>query len=145
MKHEGHQWMNLTVTITPNQADPITVSSNFTGGEEDGTYVELDIADKTKEIPARNSGKVYNIPGFFTPMVEQTNDGATTFTLRCTYDVYDTQGNLVRADCSAENKIAISQTFTQGTSYTIPLTIEPTFLYQLSDWDLDNPTIVVSP
>ena len=143
MKHKGHQWMDLTVTITPNQADPIAVNSGFTGDEEDGTYVELDIADKTKEIPVSNSGQVYNIPGFFTPMVEKTG-GAVTFTLRCTYDVYDTQGNLVRPDCSAENNIEIEQTFTRGTSYTIPLTIEPTYLYQLSEYDLDNPKIVVT-
>ena len=142
MKYDGKQKMDLTVTITPNQANPVTVSGVFTGDETEGSYVDLDIADKTKVIPANNSGTVYNVPGFFTPMVEQTG-GATTFMLRCTYDVYDAKGNLVRPDCTAENKIVIAQTFVEGTSYTIPLTIEPTYLYQLSEFDLDNPTIRV--
>jgi hypothetical protein len=142
MKCAGKQKMNLTVTITPNQKNQVTVSGEFTGEATDGSYVDLDIADKTKEIPSNNSGTVYNVPGFFTPMVEQTG-GATTFTLRCTYDVYDAKGNLVRPDCSAENKITIAQTFYEGTSYTVPLTIEPTYLYQLSEFDLDNPTIKV--
>ena len=144
MKCAGKQKMKLTVTITPNQATPVTVSGEFLGEETEGTYVDLDIADKTKEIPSNNSGTVYNVPGFFTPMVKQTG-GATTFTLRCTYDVYDAKGNLVRPDCSAENKITIAQTFYEGTSYTVPLTIEPTYLYQLSEFDLDNPTIKVGP
>ncbi len=142
MKCAGKQKMNLKVTITPNQENPVKVTGEFTGEATDGSYVDLDIADKTKEIPSNNSGTVYNVPGFFTPMVEQTG-GATTFTLRCTYDVYDAKGNLVRPDCSAENKITIAQTFYEGTSYTVPLTIEPTYLYQLSEFDLDNPTIKV--
>ena len=73
----------------------------------------------------------------------------TTFILESTYDVYDKQGNLVRQDCKAENTIRLSKLVTgqtvtrRGARYTINMTIRPTYLYVLSEPDLDNPTVVV--
>ena len=77
--------------------------------------------------------------------------------LRTTYDVYDNnpseghpEGNLIRQKCVAENKIIPQQLFTnvsslaRGYMYTINLTIEPTYLYMLSEPDLDNPAVVIS-
>ena len=76
--------------------------------------------------------------------------GVTKLTLTSTYDVYDRKGNLIRLNCEAKNTIDISQKFSgqtealRGRRYTINLTIEPTYLYVLSDPDLDNPTVVVN-
>ena len=80
----------------------------------------------------------------------------TTFILESTYDVYDKnvseghpEGNLVRQNCKATNTIKLSdlisgQTETRrGARYTINLTIQPTYLYVLSEPDLDDPTVVV--
>ena len=79
------------------------------------------------------------------------------YLLRTTYDVYDNnpseghpEGNLIRQKCVAENKIIPQQLFTnvsslaRGYMYTINLTIEPTYLYMLSEPDLDNPAVVIS-
>ena len=78
------------------------------------------------------------------------------FVLRTTYDVYDTnvttahpEGNLIRKDCVAENKINTNliAELTQlraGELFTVNLLIKPTFLYMLSEPDLDNPTITIT-
>lgn len=73
---------------------------------------------------------------------------ADSYVLRSIYDVYDKQGNLIRQNCAAENMItplAILNlaNLERGKKYILKLTIAPTYLYVLSDPDLDNPTVVV--
>ena len=69
------------------------------------------------------------------------------YTLRTTYNVYDKQGNLVREkDCVAENTVVPGRLFSQsqldsGKQYKINLTVMPTYLYVLSEPDIDNPTV----
>ena len=59
------------------------------------------------------------------------------------YDVYDRKNNLVRKDCTSENKLQdVLQTIKRGERRTIKLTVKPTFIYVLSDPDLDSPTVV---
>ena len=83
-------------------------------------------------------------------------EGITSFVVTSVYDVYDKNvttehpdGNLIRKDCTAENTLELyklydRQTVTKrGYKYTIRLTVMPTYLYMLSDPDLDNPTVVV--
>lgn len=65
-----------------------------------------------------------------------------------TYDVYDrdktqVHGNLIRANCKATNKIQVSG-MAPGVRKTLTLTVAPTYLYMLSDPDLDNPTVHVN-
>ena len=76
--------------------------------------------------------------------------------LTSVYDVYDTNitpehpdGNLIRKDCSATNTMLLSELFSgqsvshRGWKYKVRLTIKPTYLYVLSEPDLDNPTVTV--
>lgn len=73
----------------------------------------------------------------------------SNFKLTSTYDVYDTKMNLIRSDCKAENMLYFDKIFTRfdgtkrGRKYVISLTIKPTFLYMLSEPDLNSPTAVV--
>ena len=65
--------------------------------------------------------------------------------IETTYDVYDRDnskkhGNLIRANCKATNKIQVSG-MAPGVRKMLTLTVAPTYLYMLSDPDLDNPTI----
>ena len=75
--------------------------------------------------------------------------GVTKIKLISTYDVYDKKGNLIRQNCTATNTINISNLFSgqtetlRGRRYTINLTINPTYLYMLSEPDLNDPTVVV--
>lgn len=64
------------------------------------------------------------------------------------YDVYDKKGNLIRKDCIAENKINVAslssgETIKREKMYTINLIVQPTYLYMLSEPDLDNPTVTI--
>lgn len=80
----------------------------------------------------------------------------TKLMLKSTYDIYDTnatnehpEGNLIRKDSEAENEIDINKLFfpepvaLRSKRYTIRLTIQPTYLYVMSDPDLDNPRLEV--
>ena len=65
------------------------------------------------------------------------------FTLETTFDVYDKKGNRVRKDCVATNSIKPSSSIKKrGTMLKLTLTVNPTYLYVLSEPDLDNPTVV---
>ena len=79
------------------------------------------------------------------------------FLLISKYDVYDNDptkvseehpyGNLVRQDCTVENMLDFAKLFNRteldrGYLYTVNLTIKPTYLYVLSEPDLDNPSVV---
>ena len=76
--------------------------------------------------------------------------GITKLILTSTYDVYDKKGNLLRQDCKATNTMVLKELLTdqtttrRGCRYTVRMTIQPTYLYVLSDPDLDNPTVVVN-
>lgn len=77
--------------------------------------------------------------------------GVTTLVLTSKYDVYDSKGYLINKDCEATNTMSISDLYTgqtmtkRGKRYTVNMTIEPTYLYMLSDPDLDNPSAKVVP
>ena len=76
-------------------------------------------------------------------------DDVTKLELTSTYDVYDRKGNLIRENCKATNTLDITKIFDRQTEairdtrYTISMTITPTYLYVLSDPDLDDLTMVV--
>lgn len=82
--------------------------------------------------------------GHFMPL------GITRLSLTSTYDVYDRKGNLIRQSCKATNTMVLKDLLTEqtvterGKRYTINMTIQPTYLYMLSEPDLDNPTVVVN-
>ena len=82
--------------------------------------------------------------GHFMPL------GITRLSLTSIYDVYDTKENLIRKDCKVTNSVLLSALFSgqtqteRGKRYTINMTIQPTYLYMLSEPDLDNPTVVVN-
>ena len=61
-------------------------------------------------------------------------------TLVSTYDVYDRKGNLIRQDCTSTNTLPSLENLEakRGDLLTLNLNVNPTYLYQLSDQDLDN-------
>jgi hypothetical protein len=77
-------------------------------------------------------------------------DGITKLILTSTYDVYDTKGNLIREDCKSTNSVFLEDLLTEqtqtkrGNRYTINMTIQPTYLYMLSEPDLDDPEVIIN-
>jgi hypothetical protein len=60
-----------------------------------------------------------------------------SLTLFSTYDVYDSKGNLIRANCEATNKIPNLEA-SRGQRVQLNMKVDPTYLYVMSDKDLDN-------
>ena len=63
-------------------------------------------------------------------------------TLVSTYDVYDSKGNLIRQNCTTTNKLPDLEA-SRGQRVQVNMLVNPTYLYILSDPDLDNPTITI--
>lgn len=132
---------NVTVTLasTTDGTSPITnvTYATVAGSSTDSEPVfqsETGIELKTSELFIR---------GCFAPQ------GITDFILRSTYDVYDCKRNLIRKNCVADNKIELAKVISaeqieKGKMYNITLTVNPTYLYMLSEPDLDNPTITIT-
>ena len=79
--------------------------------------------------------------GCYVPRADVTGG----MTLITTYDIYDRKGNLIRQDCKASNQVAnLLAGHTRGQRVTLRINVAPTYLYQLSDPDLDNPTFTVN-
>jgi hypothetical protein len=67
---------------------------------------------------------------------------SNNLTLVTTYDVYDSKDNLIRQNCTATNKLP-NLDATRGQKVQVNMTVNPTYLYVLSEPDLDNPTITI--
>jgi hypothetical protein len=87
-------------------------------------------------------------------MPGETTIESKEFVLRTTYDVFDKKGNLIREKCQAENNILLikdgerdglfdDESLLRGHRYSINLIVEPTYLYVLSEPDVDNPTLII--
>ena len=147
--------INLSITLQANNTgtDPMTAVT-YAPASSTPTNKTIILYEKTDDpddlgvdVPA---DRYEDFLGCLVP-------GSTrSFVLKTTYDVYDTNvttehpnGNLIRKDCVAENKINpnLVQGFpilSAGELFTVNLLIKPTYLYVLSDPDLDNPTIVIN-
>ena len=125
----------ITLTANTSDVNPVTKLEWDTPTSGEGMSMVLFEDEKGKALSDTQelvlSGNV--IPGC-------TDD----LSLVCTYDVYDRKGNLIRKDCVSTNKLPSSlgiKYLKAGERQPIELTVAPTYLYVLSDPDLDNPTI----
>ena len=107
------------------------VAFNRTSGTSN---IDLFTDSNGEELPVETEKLWKIIPGFFTP-----SDEASTFKLKVEYDVYDKKDavNPVRKNCKAENSWTLSKP-EMGTKYVVKVLVKPTYLYQLSDNDLNN-------
>ena len=126
--------VDATVTLTHNTtgASPISGVTYTASGSSDAVVIfnsdEGTALDKTTPLA---------IDACFAPTL------SGNLTLVSTYDVYDRYGNLIRKDCSATNMIPDLEA-SRGQRVQLNLTVNPTYLYVLSDPDLDSPTVVVN-
>lgn len=130
----GSKKHNLTVTIDGNNAAVYSVSDTETSIASSSAVI-YDKDTEAENIPNTLEGYL-SVPGYFKP--ELSNQ----FVVTSYYDVYNRKGDLVRAGCKAVNKLSLrGTTITRGQKRTVKFTIIPTYLYVLSEPDLDNPTI----
>ena len=138
----------ITLTTTTAGADPIS-SVTFApsaGFESNNAEVAIGSLFHSEEGKALETDYIEGMPYRCYFMAQDI----TNLILVTTYDVYDTTGNLIRQNCTAENNIVLENLITaqtyalRGRQYTINLTVKPTYLYMLSEPDLDSPTMVVN-
>ena len=150
---------NATITLqcNENETSPIVGDITYTADatSANAAYTTIYEGETTLSTNAPTQ-----FMGGFAP-------GITIFKLRTTYDVYDKNQvrnsdgtlkfdsngnpvyNLVRQNCEAENMIDLNKKFPNASSvikhgdcFQYTITVQPTFLYVMSEPDLDNPTFV---
>ena len=125
--------VNATISLTHNEtgASPISNVTYTASGSSDVVVLfnsdEGTALDKSVPLPVNVC---------FAPTL------SADLTLVSTYDVYDSKGNLIRQNCTATNKLP-NLDANRGQRVQVNLTVNPTYLYVLSDPDLDNPTITI--
>mgnify|MGYP007101827434 CR=1 FL=1 len=114
----------LNASITqPEGTQPVTA---FTPTEEGSTVCTLldDSDGITLNTVTPVSASIFVAPG------------TTGLTLTCTYDVYNEAGHIIRRNCSTVNALSEEKTsLGQGYKTDLSLTVNPTYLYVLSDED----------
>ena len=125
--------VNATISLTHNTtgASPISgVVFDPSGSSEDFLVFNSDAGTALdKDTPVV-------INACFAPTL------SNNLTLVTTYDVYDSKGNLIRQNCTATNKLPNLEAV-RAQRVQVNMTVNPTYLYVLSEPDLDNPTIKI--
>lgn len=136
---------NATITLKKNDANksPIVDDVEFTPVESSANVLNVPIFEGEVALPTYPE-LPEEFLGCFVP------GGGQYFKLRSTYDVYDSKGNLIRQGCEAENNFNLKEKFgseyklASGHCFSYNIIVQPTYLYILSDPDLDNPTIIIN-
>ena len=139
--HAIKEHTNITVTLEAKDTDanPIT----------DVTY-EPHASSKAANATIFESGAGFTLTDAYQQFTSHfIPTGVVKLILTSTYDVYDKNDNLVREDCKATNVIDFSKLVSyfeevrRGTKYNVKMTVNPTYLYMLSEPDLNNPTVKI--
>ena len=125
--------VNATVTLTHNTtgASPISNVDFAPSGSSDAVLVF-----NSDTGTALDKDTPVDINACFAPTL------SNNLTMVTTYDVLDRKGNLIRENSTATNKLP-DLAAVRGQKVQVNLTVNPTYLYVLSDPDLDNPTITI--
>ena len=159
----GHIYAALTLNITVNEdytklrtiklkevrvqsSSAAKVNVRISQGANTAPVLNFTTTDATADIPQLMTSTA----GEELSVTEPVTAGCyllpclTGLTLSCTYDVYDKKGVLLRENCKSENNLQRYVNMTAGARTTLNLTVNPTYLYILSDNDLNNPTINIT-
>ncbi len=133
--------LNITITANNNGTDPVT---NITYSPNSSAVSENSI----QLFPWDGSVPEYELkeyePDKFLACFAPAS--CTSFIVQTTYNVYDRFGNKIREGCVARNRINKTlvpqlDVIEAGEVYTFTCLVKPTYLYVLSEPDLDNPKI----
>ena len=143
------------VKLTSKYADGASVTLNLRSGQGIGsptfpsgsegavdhivTLLNLSDAEKVLDKSLGNTALALDLPAYCRPMAMDTYN----LTLTTKYDVYDTN-NQNLGERISENKIQFNAAeFRPGIEKVLVLTVKPTYLYVLSEYDADNPIITL--
>ena len=122
--------VNATISLTHNTtgASPVSVEYSASGSSDAVVVFNSD------EGVALDVTTPVDISACFAPTLSEN------LTMVTTYDVYDRKNNLIRKNCTATNKLPNLEAV-RAQQVQLNLTVNPTYLNVLSDYDLDNPTV----
>lgn len=143
--------VNATIRLRAGKglANAVTFEKNTDSGNSDQLVMfassttepvvdPIDLPSNAENVAAASVGTVNCAPCTF------DSDGSN-LSITCEFDVFDTKDDdhPVREGCTATSKLKVSS-MASGVQKTVTVTIAPTYLYVLSDNDLNNPTLVVN-
>lgn len=129
---------NMTLT---GSSPSVNVVVNYENGENKGPNTTITLNSDAYSISETVLTKDTTLKTEQIDLTEFYCANALTYvTLTTTFDVYDKSGNLMRSNCKASNKIKL-QTMDAGMAYTLTTAVTPSYLYQLGETDLDQPTM----
>lgn len=97
-----------------------------------------------EELTVASANTPITFTAYFSPGIMDGLSIASGLSIVSTYDVYDKDGHLVSLNRQAENSLAAPLLGLQrAQKRIITLTVNPTYLYILSNWDIDNPEFVI--
>lgn len=120
--------VNATISLTHNTTgtSPISNVVYTATGSSDAVVIY-----NSDEGTALDTSTPLVINACFAPTLSEN------LTLVSTYDVYDSKGKLIRKDCTSTNKLP-NLDAARGQRVQVNMIVNPTYLYVLSDADLDN-------
>ena len=129
--------VNAAISLTHNGTGASPISSiTYTSSDGSGSSTsDIYKNDEGTELPTTTATPL-SVNAYFAPEL------SSNLTLVSTYDVYDSKGNLIRQNCTATNKLPDLEAV-RGQRVQLNMTVNPTYLYVLSEPDLDNPTITI--
>lgn len=134
----------MTVSLAANETKTNPITSLEWDLDVGEPRDPITIFETNTNVPEIVLGTDWSAPfglGCYVPRADVTGG----MTLITTYDIYDRKGNLIRQDCKASNQVAnLLAGHTRGQRVTLRINVAPTYLYQLSDPDLDNPEFTVN-
>ena len=132
----------VTLNRTSDGTDPISsITFAPTAGSDDEAADGLMFKSETGQLLQTSFDSTYSC--YIMPQ------GITLLKLTSVYDVYDRYDNLTRENFKTTNNFLVSDLLSgvgeaeRGKRLTINLTVQPTFLYMLSEQDLDSPTMIL--
>lgn len=132
--HSTKSTAQAVVTLASNTTKTSPVQS-VTYSDESGEERSVTFFEST-DGQALNAEELIEAICCFVPSL------SNQLTLVTTYDVYDRYDNKI-SERTATNKLP-NMNASRGQRVNLNLTIAPTYLYVLSDPDLDNPTVVLN-
>jgi hypothetical protein len=134
----------VTATMTSNETNTSPLAVAYVATTEDGKEIEL-YNGKGKGENGEDIEKELEVDKYLQFLACTVPLPANTqFEMTATYNVYDRKGNAIHMGRTAKNVLNLTSGLARGQKYTFNLTVNPTYLYVLSDPDLDNPTVVVN-
>lgn len=137
IKTTSQSSISATINLPANTEDVVTISYTATGDDQnyETTLLPSTVAPDPIELTTSGASVGSGIN------VAVGTGLSENFILESKYEVYDLKNNLLSTRTASNNLSGALPVM--GQKKEVVLTVEPTYLYQLSDDDLNNPEVTI--